>query len=244
MPRILSLQNQFHSDIIKAILQTHRILWMDVEMRKNDLVPAMIGYVPFGSMIGQVQHVLCDASFERVARMKKLDHQPWLQFVQSVIVPVIQQKGVIAAYSRHELKLIEEALHALDLSHMLDELIYFDCNASDCFQLNFPDEYFQIRRAVARRVRRGLISQFRRMGLKDFLMSDSSAYDYPKYLRDFSPAEALAYIRPQAAERLPRRWTKVAKRKLATLLTYNMHDVLGMRYLTFELMGMPVVSKN
>jgi len=43
------------------------------------------------------------------------------------------------------------------------------------------------------------------------------AYDF-MFMLSFSPAAALAYIRPQAEERLPRRWTPAAKRKLCELL--------------------------
>jgi len=71
------------------------------------------------------------------------------------------------------------------------------------------------------------------------------AYDF-MFMLSFSPAAALAYIRPQAEERLPRRWTPAAKRKLCELLTYNEHDVRGMRHLTLEMMGMadPEISVN
>ena len=60
----------------------------------------------------------------------------------------------------------------------------------------------------------------------------------------FSPAAALAYIRPQAEERLPRRWTPAAKRKLCELLTYNEHDVRGMRHLTLEMMQVGPVPEE
>jgi len=71
------------------------------------------------------------------------------------------------------------------------------------------------------------------------------AYDF-MFMLSFSPAAALAYIRPQAEERLPRRWTPAAKRKLCELLKYNEHDVRGMRHLTLEMMGLadPEVSVN
>ena len=92
-----------------------------------------------------------------------------------------------------------------------------------------------------------MISRPRRAGLKDFLLTNATSYSYPKYLRYFSPAEAIGYIRPQAEERRPRRWTPGAKRRFSNLLTYNENDVRGMRHLTRELMqigAMPEVQLN
>jgi len=107
-----------------------------------------------------------------------------------------------------------------------------------------PEQLRGIQRRLQRRFTRGLISQRRRAGLKDFLSSPVSSYEYPKYMLRFSPAAALAYIRPQAEERLPRRWTPAAKRKLCELLKYNEHDVRGMRHLTLEMMQVGPVSEE
>jgi hypothetical protein len=236
MSDTIQLHDPAHSEFVQETLRSNRVLWMDVEMRINDTQPAMVGYIPFGSMLGTVESVLCDESFAAVANMKRLPHMPWLQFVHEVVVPVIEQKGVVAAYSEHERELIVEALHRLERSDLVDELIYLDCNAKKCFRKCFPEDLMRIQQRLRRRFDRGLMTRRRPPGLKDFLCSPASTYDYPRHMRQFSPAEALAYIRPQAAERLPRRWTPAAKRQLCELLKYNEHDVLGMRHLTLELM--------
>lgn len=244
MPTILKLHEPAHHATIVSHIRSHRILWLDVEKREKDAQPAMVGYIPYGSVLSKVQQVMCDLPFVLVADMKKIEHMHWFRFVLDVVVPVIKADGLVAAYSAHELKYIVGVLEALNLYELVDRLQYLDCNAGDCFRQNLPAEYSQIRRRLMRRYRRGLISRRPKVGLKDYLMSDASGYDYPKYLRGFSPAEALAYIRPQAIDRPPRRWTKGAKRRLTNLLTYNAHDVSGMRYLTMELMGMPLVDLN
>ena len=234
----LKLHDPACFDRIQRIICSHKVLWLDVEMRINDAQPAMVGYIPYGSMLGKVQTVLCDDSFAAVAKMKRLPHMQWLRFVHEIVVPVIEQNGALAAYSEHERELIVEALHSLGLSHLVDGMIYLDCNAKECFRKYLPEHLRQIRRRLNRRFDRGLMSRRRRVGLKDFLVSPVSSYDYPKSLLRFSPAAALAYIRPQAADRLPRRWTPAAKRKLCELLKYNEHDVIGMRHLTLEMMCM------
>jgi hypothetical protein len=116
------------------MIRSHKVLWLDVEMRINDSQPAMVGYIPYGSMVDKVQSVLCDDSFEAVAKMKRMPHMPWLEFVENVIVPVIQQNGVIAAYSEHERELIVEALYSLERSNLEEKLIYLDCNATECLR--------------------------------------------------------------------------------------------------------------
>ena len=113
--------------------------------------------------------------------------------------------------------------------------------------MHLPQEYGQVRRRIRKEVTRGMISRSRRAGLKDFLLTNATSYSYPKYLRYFSPAEAIGYIRPQAEERRPRRWTPGAKRRFSNLLIYNENDVRGMRHLTRELMqigAMPEAKLN
>ena len=244
MSYTLKLHHPDRYELIQRMIRSHKVLWLDVEMRINDSQPAMVGYIPFGSMIGNVQTVLCDDSFEAVAKMKRMPHMPWLEFVENVIVPVIQQNGVIAAYSEHERELIVEALCSLERSNLEEKLIYLDCNATECLRKYLPEQLRGIQRRLQRRFTRGLISQRRRAGLKDFLSSPVSSYEYPRYMLRFSPAAALAYIRPQAEERLPRRWTPAAKRKLCELLKYNEHDVRGMRHLTLEMMQVGPVSEE
>lgn len=244
MPTILQLHESADQATIVSHIRSHRILWLDVEMRERDDQPAMVGFIPFGSAPSKVQQVMCDLPFVHVADMKKMKHMSWFRFVLDVVVPVIQADGLVAAYSNHELKFIVGVLEAFNLHELVDRLQYLDCNAGEYFRQHLPAEYHQIRRRLNRRYRRGLISRRPKVGLKDYLMSDFSGYDYPMYLRGFSPAEALAYIRPQAIDRPPRRWTKGAKRRLANLLTYNAHDVSGMQFLTMELMEMSLMLSH
>jgi hypothetical protein len=243
MPTVLKLHEPEHYDVIRKMIQHDYVFWLDVEMRKADDEPALVGYIPLGSKLSRVHHVLLDPSMEAVASMKRLPQTTWGLFVCLKIVPVIEAGGVVAAYSLHELELIKQVLLDLERPDMFDRLIYLDCNAAPTYRKFMRDRHQAIQAYLNRRYRRGLMSRPRKVGLKDYLMDGASSYAYPKYLRDFSPAEALAYIRPQAEQRRPRRWTPVAKRKLANLLTYNENDVRGMRHLTRELMQVGLVPE-
>ena len=74
------------------------------------------------------------------------------------------QKGVVAAYSEHERELIVEALHRLERSDLVDELIYLDCNAKKCFRKCFPEDLMRIQQRLRRRFDRGLMTRRRRRG--------------------------------------------------------------------------------
>jgi len=247
MPTVLKLHEPEHYDVIRKMIQHDYVFWLDVEMRKADDEPALVGYIPLGSKLSRVHHVLIDPTMEAVAAMKRLPHTTWGLFVCLKIVPVIEAGGVVAAYSLHELELIKRVLLDLERPDMFDRLIYLDCNAKEIFRMHLPQEYGQVRRRIRKEVTRGMISRSRRAGLKDFLLTNATSYSYPKYLRYFSPAEAIGYIRPQAEERRPRRWTPGAKRRFSNLLIYNENDVRGMRHLTRELMqigAMPEAQLN
>jgi len=241
MAKIFNLHNPEHQGVIREMIQNQYVLWLDVEMRKVDDEPALVGYIPIGTMLSNVRHVLCDPNLQDVAAFKGLPHVSWGEFVCLVVVPVIEAGGLVAAYSEHERELIEEVLLDLDRPDMVDRMLYLDCNAKESFRQHRLGELRRIRRVIQRRYDRGLITRKHRPGLKDFLMSNGTTYDYPKYLRDFSPASALCFIRPQARLRHPRFWTRSAKRKFAELLTYNEHDVRGMKQLTLELMQVGLV---
>ena len=175
MSYTLKLHHPDRFELIQRMIRSHKVLWLDVEMRINDSHPAMVGYIPYGSMIGNVHSVLCDDSFAAVAKMKRMPHMPWLEFVESAIVPVIEQNGVIAAYSEHERELIVEALYSLEQSNLEEKLIYLDCNATECLRKYLPEQLRGIQQRLQRRSKRGLISQRRRAGLKDFLSSPVSS---------------------------------------------------------------------
>ena len=59
MPTILKLHEPEHYDVIRKMIQHDYVFWLDVEMRKADDEPALVGYLPVGSKLSRVQLMYC-----------------------------------------------------------------------------------------------------------------------------------------------------------------------------------------
>ena len=77
MPTVLKLHEPEHCDVIRKMIQHDYVFWLDVEMRKADDEPVLVGYIPLGSKLSRVHHVLLDPSMEAVTAMKRLPHTTW-----------------------------------------------------------------------------------------------------------------------------------------------------------------------
>ena len=105
-------------------VQSHRIMWLDVKLGDDQRTPTIVAYIPYGSLLSNVKQFFSDRQFEGLTEHTSLEYRDWLEFVHHEVVPVIENKGAIAAYSRTAHELIVEALHTLELSYLVDHLIY------------------------------------------------------------------------------------------------------------------------
>ena len=231
-------------------VQSHRIMWLDVKVGDDKRTPAIVAYIPYGSLFSNVKQFFCDQQFEGLTEHISLEYRDWLEFVHHEVVPVIENKGAIAAYSRTAHELIVEALHTLELSHLVDHLIYLDCDARFFIHRYPPNHKLKLREQLRMRARWGMISKSGPIGLRDYLtvrfdQNDGCAvYSYPWHLLDFSDEEALRYIKPNLETLPPQQWSLTAKHCLIDLCSCSAHDLLGMRRLTLFLTGLIFNHQN
>lgn len=104
--------------------------------------------------------------------------------------------------------------------------IYCNANLKKWMKRNFPSQYAEAREKERKRLvatkQRGPVT----MGLKQLLKMPVVQYTEVSSAGIGSPAKALQYVRTHSDP-----LTVGAKRKWSSMLTYNRHDVVGMRHL-------------
>ncbi len=202
---------------------THEIIdrayCIDVEMRKVDPDPAMMG-LAYGNDFKQV---VFDQKLSAAAKYRDLEVVDLDSYLDDIVSSAMKSDSVLIAYSTHEQDLLCELLpsKAADISS-----IYCNANLRKWMKRNFPDQYAEAeekekRRLVATKQRRPV-----KMGLKQLLKMPVVQYPEVSSAGIGSPAKALQYVRTYSDP-----LTVGAKRKWSSMLTYNRHDVIGMRHL-------------
>ena len=209
--------------MVKLNTLTHenidRSYCFDVEMRLHDEDPAMMG-LAYGNDFKQV---VFDQRLSVAAKYRDLEVVDLHSYLDELISLAKKSGSVLIAYSTHEQDLLCELLpnRADDISS-----IYCNANLRKWMKRNFPDQYAEAkekerRRLVATKQRRPV-----KVGLKQLLKMPVVQYAEVSSAGIGSPAKALQYVRTHSDP-----LTVGAKRKWSSMLTYNRHDVIGMRHL-------------
>jgi hypothetical protein len=209
--------------MVKLNTLTHEIIdqayCIDVEMRQVDTDPAMMG-LAYGNDFKQV---VFDQKLSAAAKYRDLEVVDLHSYLDDIVSLAKKSDSVLIAYSTHEQDLLCELLpnKADDISS-----IYCNANLRKWMKRNFPDQYAEAkekerRRLVATKQRRPV-----KVGLKQLLKMPVVQYAEVSSAGIGSPAKALQYVRTHSDP-----LTVGAKRKWSSMLTYNRHDVIGMRHL-------------
>ena len=208
MPHYTLQSSAFHNN-------TRPIIWLDVEKRKNDLEPALTS-VHWADGLKTYAH---DPNLEDSAMARSLEFQPWAQLAAEIVSVAMASNSLIAGYSIPERDLLMASCP--DHTEWIKEN-YLNANAAKWFRNQRPEVYDKaLRRANG---------EYRKPGLKDFLIQPAVGYAYKKYLLDVEPGTFLDRMRKLLAKRngVYRDLTKEARRDWINLIEYNRHDVLGM----------------
>ena len=108
------------------------------------------------------------------------------------------------------------------------ESLYYNANMAKWFRKRRKSTYNKILRAIKKDRKR----RRKKVGLKDILMLDFIHYDYPRYLKSYSPGRALREMLGFLEERGEHaRVPQSVKTRFTKLHRYNMHDCKGMKHL-------------
>ena len=206
---------------------TERGIFIDVEMRKNDLLdsPRMIGVL----IDGKYTAYACDEIFRTSVAYQK-EHKPeqsWCfcpaaALLSGVMAHAEREDRKIVAYSEHEKNILKAIFPD---QHIKIENLYFNANMKKWFEQNRGTSFRQLRRA-----RQGQYNN--KVGLKDFLDLDYIDYTVPTFFKGFSPAKAIGNLEDQLKRHGDHKSiTGRRKSEFTNLYTYNEHDCRGMQAL-------------
>lgn len=212
-----------------------RAIFFDFEMREADETPALIG-------------MLCEDDFQQVALDSQLhtaaeytnnkedDSRVYTanphEYLADLINRAESEDRLLIAYTNHEKDILNEMFSIRSESRLfVEELdhLYLNANAKRWFKRNYPAECeTALQVEQARLVQAGQLPPSGRvtLGLKPLLRMPIVNYESANHVGIGSPAKAIAYVRSHS-----RPLTTAAKRKWSNLLTYNAHDVIGMKHL-------------
>ena len=212
--------------MIKLNKLTHEIIerafCIDVEMRQVDTYPAMMGWA-CGDDFTQV---VFDQRLSAAAEYRQLKIVDLHRLLDVLVSTARETDSLLIAYSVHERDLLCELIpqKTEDINK-----IYCNANLRKWMKRTFPIEYAEAEEKERSRLvatqqlpPSGWVS----MGLKQLLKMPIVGYPEASSAGIGSPAKALQYVRAHSDP-----LTKGAKRKWSSMLTYNRHDVLGMKHL-------------
>ncbi|MFM2211709.1 MAG: hypothetical protein RL639_903 [Verrucomicrobiota bacterium] len=196
---------------------TRPVIWLDVEKRKADPVPALTTVV-WAEGLKTYAH---DEILAESAKARGLQFQPWSRLAAEIVRVAKLTESLIGGYSIPERDLLMAACP--EQAEWIKEN-YLNANAAKWFRNHRPKLYAEASRTAGER---------RKPGLKDFLIQPAVGYQYKKYLLDVKPGSILGRIRKLLAKRdgVHRELTNEARRDWTNLIEYNRQDVLGMIHL-------------
>lgn len=213
-------------DMTKIKDLTHEIIddayCIDFEMRQNDIYPAMMGWTR-GDNFNQI---VFDRRLSAAAEYSDLVIVDFRALLDDMVSAALATNSLLIAYSVHE----QELLCRLFPEKVKNiKSIYCNANLRKWIKHRFPEEYAEAENKERRRLianKKLLPSRRVSIGLKPLLKMPVVQYAEASSAGVGSPAEALRYVRAHSDP-----LTRSAKRKWSSMLTYNRHDVLGMRHL-------------
>jgi len=203
-----------------------RAIWIDIEMRKADTIPALSGW-----MIDKEYHVAVhDELLIEAAEEKKIQFiDPVIHF-EKLLDLAKKEDRVIVAYSTHDYKFIKPLSKLLSLE--LNER-YVSANYSKWFKINIPELYNKAQEKQKNKPK-GKRSLKKKsgytLGLKDFLKLDEIGYLQRKNVGVGGAATSIGQVRERAIN--DSSLSKGEKARWTRLWTYLEHDVRGLAHLT------------
>jgi hypothetical protein len=215
---------------IRLDLQAQPIVWLDVERRKADPVPALSTVKRGEALVTYVHDDRLRPAALSSGGGELAEYRSWPDLVAD-IVEAAKDGALIAGYSLAELKLLQEARP--DLADMLEQR-YLNANAGPWFRKHRPKVYAELEASLPPK------AFMKRVGLTHFLSVPEVGYHVPNRLEDFSPAETLKRVRDGLAKSGGSYGNLTQDLRMAwkNLIKYNQHDVKGMEHLTGYIHGL------
>ena len=211
-------------------------IFFDVEMRKDDQYPALVGV-----LVDEVFTITClEEGLRPAAEHAGLEVVNPHEFFTALLLKAEDEDRALVAYTLHEFEILEKMFdeNSGENKHLLDILNrrYVNANARKWFRKHYRESYDMIE---ARERAKGRRSRYRRqngnirMGLNLLLQIPEVAYPGANEAGRGSPANALRDVRDHFARKGPHigSLTSTVKGKWTRMLTYLEHDVRGMAHL-------------
>jgi hypothetical protein len=206
--------------------EVERAIWLDVEMRKADEIPAISGWM----IENEYQVAVHDELLIAAAKEKGIRFiDPVVHFEE--LLGLAEDEGrVIVSYTSHEYNKIQP------LSAKLVEGLgrkYVSASYSKWFERNIPELFEKAQEKQKRKSRKK--RSFKKksgytLGLKDFLKLDEIGYPQRKKAGVGGAAKSIGEVREKAIK--GSKLSKSEKTRWTNLWTYLEHDVRGLAHLT------------
>ena len=211
-------------------------IFFDVEMRKDDQYPALVGV-----LVDEVFTITClEEGLRPAAEHAGLEVVNPHEFFTALLLKAEDEDRALVAYTLHEFEILEKMFdeNSGENKHLLDILNrrYVNANARKWFRKHYRESYDMIEareRAKGRRSRYRRQNRNIRMGFNLLLQIPEVAYPIANEAGRGSPANALRDVRDHFARKGPHidSLTSTVKGKWTRMLTYLEHDVRGMAHL-------------
>ena len=211
-------------------------IFFDVEMRKDDQYPALVGV-----LVDEKFTITClEEGLRPAAEHAGLEVANPHEFFTALLLKAEDKDRSLVAYTLHEFEVLEKMFdeHIDENKHLLDILTrrYVNANARKWFRKHYRESYDMIE---ARERAKGRQSKYRktnggiRMGLNMLLRIPEVAYSGADEAGRGSPANTLRDVRDHLNRKGPSydSLTATVKRKWTNLLKYLRHDVEGMAHI-------------
>ena len=206
--------------------EVERAIWLDIEMRKADEIPAISGWM----IDNEYQVAVHDELLIAAAKDKGIRFiDPVVHFEE--LLGLAEDEGrLIVSYTTHEYNKIQP------LSAKLGEGLgrkYVSANYSKWFERNMPELFEKAQGNQKRKSRKK--RSFKKksgytLGLKDFLKLDEIGYPQRKKAAIGGAAKSIGEVRDKAIK--GSKLSKSEKTRWTRLWTYLEHDVRGLAHLT------------
>ena len=222
----LKLHQTSKANRVREIVKSSSTIWLDFEMRTNDVIPVLVGLLK-GEEFSQVvfDPALQKAVEAKAAVVDSIKMMHFDEWSNNLFRECLKGSSLVG-YASHEREIIQAHWGNQGLN-CDNRLTYLDSNITRLLRIG--------KSSVLTEMKTKQKNVYDRVGLKEFLNHPHFGYKYPRHIRGYQPAKQIQRLREQNMRHLKYSdWSKGSKTAWTKLLTYNMHDVLGMKYLTSE----------
>lgn len=227
---IIKLHQLSKGEHVKSAIENSNTIWCDFEQHSHDARPALVGVLKQGEFEQVVfDPLLLDATKTKSEMGRPVRFSPWKEWLKEVYRQV-KQGHPIAGYSSHERTILLEGWGMSGISlDAASGAFYLDCNLVKLLKAHNAELHSELLNKKKKSRAYGRPS----VGLKDLLIHESTAYNYPNHLRSFKVGQCIVGFREQQTKKgAYTGWSAGTKRKWTNLLEYNEHDVRGMKFIT------------